>query len=119
MLILHVEDDPLMARAVNRSLKNCNTLVQVSTMQEFRGVWDGSSKAPGGSFDLVITDMEFPGGNGLQVAELAAAAGIPCLVFSGAEPNQDVVAATGAQLVDKTNITGLINLVGALASRSG
>lgn len=114
MLILHVEDDALLARALVRHLKN-HTIVHAATMQEFLGVWDGSSKAPGGSFDLVITDMEFPGGNGLQVTELVAAAGIPCLVFSGSADAEEV-ASKGAQFVSKLDPAELVKLVGDIAS---
>ena len=108
MHILHVEDDEYVAKMIRRCLKN-HVLIQVSNMHDFERTLDSSR------FDLVITDMEFPGGSGLQVAERARRIATPCVMFSS---YLDVRAeALGAQFVEKPDASELVKLVDALAAR--
>jgi len=118
MLILHVEDDIVQARALKRHLNaKGHTIVHVATMQEFEALWQGSSKAPGGSFDLVITDGEFPGGNALMVVDHVTRDGIAVLVFSGQHDLLDRTHQAGAQFVGKPDTARLLAVIDLVKDR--
>jgi DNA-binding response OmpR family regulator len=95
---------------IRRCLKN-HVLIQVSNMHDFERTLDSLR------FDLVITDMEFPGGSGLQVAERARRIATPCVMFSSYLDVRAEAEALGAQFVEKPDASELVKLVDALAAR--
>ena len=111
MNILHVEDDPMVAKAVYRHLAGPHDVFQAATISEFETMWRAQE------FDLVITDLELPGGTGFDIIERAQEDEVPCLVFSGATDKEEEVARTGVPFIDKLDIRELMKCVDAVASK--
>lgn len=97
MIVLHVEDDDLKARAVARlvthRIKDV-TIMRVRTLTEARRSLESDT------IDLVISDLEFPildGGSpqpdaGLVVLELARLRDLPIVFLSGSPKPENVAA---------------------------
>jgi signal transduction histidine kinase/FixJ family two-component response regulator len=80
--ILHLEDDPLDADLIHRTVERWQVAVQWRTVDSARAYADALGH---GSFDAVVCDNSLPGLDGLQALELARDAhpAIPFIVLSG------------------------------------
>lgn len=80
--ILHLEDDPLDADLIHRTVERWQVAVQWRTVNSAHGYADALER---GSFDAVVCDNSLPGLDGLQALQLARDAhpAIPFIVLSG------------------------------------
>jgi signal transduction histidine kinase/FixJ family two-component response regulator len=80
--ILHLEDDPLDADLIHRTVERWQVAVQWRTVDSAHGYADALER---GSFDAVVCDNSLPGLDGLQALQLARDAhpAIPFIVLSG------------------------------------
>lgn len=80
--ILHLEDDPLDAELIHRTVARWQVDVQWRTVDSVGGY---TSALEHGAFDAVVCDNSLPGMDGLQALQLARSAhpAIPFIVLSG------------------------------------
>jgi DNA-binding response OmpR family regulator len=94
--ILHVEDDPDIARLVALMLGDAAEIVSAQTLDEARRRIDGER------FNLVILDVALPDGSGLDLLEpLSSSAGepVPVLIFSASEMTEELTDRVAGALV--------------------
>ena len=80
--ILHLEDDPLDADLIHRTVERWQVAVQWRTVDSVHGYADALEH---GAFDAVVCDNSLPGMDGLQALQLARDVhpAIPFIVLSG------------------------------------
>ena len=88
MRILVVEDDPMLARLVERALVDDGHTVDVSQNAE-----DGRRFALANDYDVVLLDLELPDRNGLDVVRAMRREGrtTPVLIMTGHDDDEHVV----------------------------
>jgi PAS domain S-box-containing protein len=94
--ILHVEDDPDVARVTQLLLRDVGDVVMA------RDLAAGRAAMLGTRFDLLLLDIELPDGSGLELLPLARSAQdrpVPVIVFSADQVGEDTVRAVEATLV--------------------
>jgi DNA-binding response OmpR family regulator len=94
--ILLVEDDEVFAAIAIEVLKPLGTVTWVATGEE------AISVAPGGDWDLVVTDIELPGIDGIEFLKVVKAAHprVAALVLSGRSSFDYAIAAIRANADD-------------------
>jgi len=109
MKILHVEDEEPVFRAVKRMLSimghTSDNIPNMTSLPQDLSPWD-----------LIITDGQFPGGNGLQVAELALKQLKTCIIYSGCSELKAAVEARGFIFVDKAEPETLKKVIEGIAA---
>jgi DNA-binding response OmpR family regulator len=76
--ILLIEDDPDVGPLLEHALLQAGFKVHwVSTVSEAQALLDERN------YDLVLTDVMLPDGNGLDIADAAKARSVKCLVITG------------------------------------
>lgn len=105
MLVLHVDDHPLMCDYMSAVLRKALKNVSVHTESHFAGALEYARRAD--KIDLAVLDLSLPDCTGLDVVKRFRAAfpAIPVLVFSGtdeAESMRAALAAGAAGYVPKT-----------------
>jgi CheY-like chemotaxis protein len=95
-LILVIEDDASLQRVLTRVLEREGHTVRVAS-DGLAGVRVFREARP----DLVLTDLQMPGVNGIEVILMlqAAAPDLPVIAMSGGEMSQGLDLLTGAQLL--------------------
>lgn len=89
--LLIVEDDEALSRGIALALQNAQTgFVQARTLAEARGA------LAGGTFDLLLLDLNLPDGNGLDLLKSLRAqpryAALPILLLTANDMETDIVA---------------------------
>lgn len=92
--VLHVEDDADIVSVVAGVLEEVAQPVPAFTLAEARAKLAGD-----GAFDLILLDIALPDGSGLDLLPVAAARGIPVVIFSAHEPDSDTAGSVAAVLV--------------------
>lgn len=108
--VLHVEDDPDLARVV------AALLVDVASVERAEGLEEARRRLAVGPFDLVLLDLALPDGSGLDILPRLSS---PVIVFSAREIDPELARRVSAVLVKgrTTNEELRQAIVSALARR--
>jgi CheY-like chemotaxis protein len=111
--ILHLEDDPFFADMVEAMLAAHGMQVSIKRAETFSGFCEALR---GQNFDLILSDHEFPGGDGLKVLDLCRreCPNVPFIFLSGRLGEELAVESLKNGAVDyvlKSNISRLIPTV--------
>lgn len=101
--VLHVDDDPAFGRLVREFVERTDRAVRVVTETDARTALE---RVGVGDVDCVVTDVEMPGMDGLELARAVGARnpGLPVVLFTSrtwAEVGDETVAATVEDHVQK------------------
>ncbi|WP_331040720.1 CHASE3 domain-containing protein [Allosphingosinicella sp.] len=114
--ILHVEDDPDVLRVVASAFEDKADLKSVMNIASARAALQARS------YDLVILDLELPGGNGLDLLpEMRNEDGkpIPVVIFTARDSVPEVARQVEATLVkSRASLADLVETVESLVNRS-
>jgi PAS domain S-box-containing protein len=94
--ILHVEDDPDVARVMQMLLRDVGDVIAAPDLASGRAAMEAAR------FDLLLLDIELPDGSGLELLPLARAAQdqpVPVIVFSADQVGEETARAVAATLV--------------------
>jgi len=83
--VLHIEDDPATRHIVTNILRNNATISEADTLSKARKILVKQH------FDLVILDLLMPDGSGTELLPALGKLGLPVIVFSAVELDQEYV----------------------------